>query len=479
MGKTDVLPADAPFDGRFDLEPAPAPINLAQHLRVIVDQRLLIVLVAGSVTALGALYALVKPASYEGNLLIQVEDMRTVEPKTLLGMTALGSGYRRALAETELLRSRAIVGAVVDRLQLDVSATPVYFPVIGAPLARWNARSHVLPGGGPSGYAWGAEAIQVGKLEVGAALLDTPLTVTSGGKGIYRLEHAPSGRSFSGQLGRELRVSIGASSVRLRVDRLSAAPDVRFTLVRHGRDAVVEDMVTALKIAELGKETGMLRVSLQGADPQRVSAFLNTLGQVYMERIGTQKARESSAWLEALNQRLPGLRARVAQAEARLVEYQRRPGAVDVGEDTRLQLARASAAREKLAQLRLQRAELAVRLGEQHPVLRALDQQVAGVSSDVQAVSADMQRIPVVASELERRARALKSETDIYNAVLRRVDELDVDAQDRSSNVRIVDDAVVPFEPAQSRSLIVLFAALLGLALGIGAAFLRTMRRGA
>ena len=44
--------------------------------------------------------------------------------------------YTPVAGEIEILRSRSVLGDVVDNLKLDISATPEYFPFIGEALAR-------------------------------------------------------------------------------------------------------------------------------------------------------------------------------------------------------------------------------------------------------------------------------------------------------------------------------------------------------
>ena len=475
MGKNEILTPEAKQLDRFDPGPALVPFRLAEHVGVMVRHRLFIMLVTVSVAALGTLYALARPPSYTANLLIHVTDMRSSEPRTLLGDTTPGMAYKRAMSEAELLRSRALIGTAATRLRLDVVAEPRYFPLIGAALARWNARHGAAPA--PyGGYAWGAERIRVGELAVPPYLLDQPFLVTRLDRERYSLRAADGRRTVVGRVGTPLVTTLDGGSVRLTIDALEGAPGTAYLVARRPVPAVIEEIGAALDVAELGKDTGVLSVRLQGAEPRRVTAVLNEIGNVYMEHVRLQKASESTGSIDVLRARLPGLRQRVAAAEERYESYRRQHGAADVVEDTRLALGRLSATREQLAQLQRRRAELGVRFGDRHPELLALDRQLEGARQEIAGLEAEAGRLPAVATELERLARDLKAETDLYNAVLRRTEELDVDAGDRSSNVRIVDEAVVPTKPAGSRKAIVALSVVLGLFFGIGGAFFLTLR---
>jgi len=488
MGKNEILKPEATPEAtpavtppatqldRYDPGPALAPFRLAEHVGVMVRHRLFIALVTLTVAALGTLYALARPPSYTANLLIHITDMRSSEPRTLLGQATPGTAYRRAMSEAELLRSRSIVGTAAARLRLDLVAEPRYFPLIGAALARWNARHGMAPE--PyGGYAWGGERIRVSELAVPPDLIDQPFELTRLDRERYSLRAADGRRSVVGRVGTPLMATLDGGSVRLTVEALEGAPGATYLVVRRALPVVIEEIGAALEVAELGKDTGVLSVRLQGAEPRRLTAVLNEIGNVYMEHVHSQKESESTGSMDVLRARLPGLRQRVAAAEERYGSYRRQHGAADVAEDTRLALGRLSATREQLAQLQRRRAELGVRFGDRHPELLALDRQLDGARQEIAGLEAEAGRLPALATELERLARDLKAETELYNSVLRRTEELDVDAGDRSSNVRIVDEAVAPSKPAGSRKAIVALSVVLGLFFGICGAFFLTLRQ--
>lgn len=474
MAKNEIISPDAA--GKRELGPLIAPVTLSEQLDVIVHYRLFVAVVALSIAALGALYAYSKPSTYEANLLIQVDDMRSMEPKSLLGYASPGTGFKKAMSEVELLRSRAMVGAAADRLAMDISATPVRFPVVGPLIARWNTRRHAgtLPAYG--GYAWSAEQVRLGFFDVPESLLGTRFVLTKTGTMRYRIDERESGASAAGRVGELQRIRVGDQLVQLRVDELAGALGARFAVVRNPRVETIDDLSSSLSVTELGKETGMIKVSLRHTDPRLAKSFLNELSHVYMDFVQGQRGKETRASLEVLSKQLPILKQRVELAEARYEAFRRQERAADLAEDTRLQLARYSETRSRLSELRQKRAELGTRLGDEHPELRALDEQIAGVSRDSSSAISDMRRLPGVSTELERRARDLKAETEIYGSVLRRLEEMRVDAQDRSSNVRVVDEAVVPVRPAESRMTILVFAAALGVGIGTAGAFFRRIR---
>ena len=161
-------------------------IDLLGLLDVLLDARWLIAGVAALVLLLGGAYAFLSQPVYEANALIQVEDSK---PGLSGAAGALGEAsslfqiQSPATAEMEILRSRLVVGKSVDDLQLYVTATPHYLPLVGNWLAR-HATELSNPGFlGIGGYVSGNESIRLGLLEVPSALEGKPLLLvaTEGG----------------------------------------------------------------------------------------------------------------------------------------------------------------------------------------------------------------------------------------------------------------------------------------------------------
>jgi tyrosine-protein kinase Etk/Wzc len=113
-------------------------------------------------------------------------------PACRLKKKAAGVGSLKALqpllgddttvsAEVEILGSRMVLGRVVEKLKLDLIATPKTFPLIGGTIARRYAGEEPnTPLLGLSSYAWGGEVIQVDSLDVPRPYLDQQLELITG-----------------------------------------------------------------------------------------------------------------------------------------------------------------------------------------------------------------------------------------------------------------------------------------------------------
>ncbi len=109
-------------------------IDLGNLIGVLIENRWLIIGITFAALLFGAFHAFTAVPIYQADGLLQVE-----EKKSGLGdldiNALLGGGDAPISAEIEILRSRSVLGAVVDNLQLDIYAAPD-LSVIGAALAR-------------------------------------------------------------------------------------------------------------------------------------------------------------------------------------------------------------------------------------------------------------------------------------------------------------------------------------------------------
>ncbi len=147
-------------------------IDLGDLLGVLIENRWLIIGITFVALLLGAYHAFTAVPIYQADGLLQVEEKKSgLGDLDLSGL--LGGSDAPISAEMEILRSRSVLGAVVDNLQLDILEQPD-LSAIGAAMAR---RSE--PGSRP--------AIKVDTLELPNSMLDQALTLVALGSNNYEL----------------------------------------------------------------------------------------------------------------------------------------------------------------------------------------------------------------------------------------------------------------------------------------------------
>src|SRR5438067_1971108 len=133
--------------------------GLADYIWTILEHRTLVIAATIATLMLGAAYIFVVPPTYHSDVLIQVED----KTKNLSGLDDLQSMFSDktpADTEIEIIRSRSLVGSVVDELNLSVEAQPRTFPIFGgAFFRRYDGDDLASPPLGLRSFAWGGELI--------------------------------------------------------------------------------------------------------------------------------------------------------------------------------------------------------------------------------------------------------------------------------------------------------------------------------
>jgi tyrosine-protein kinase Etk/Wzc len=448
---------------------ADAEPTLNEYLDTLAEGRWLIAVVTAGAVFLGGLYAVLAPPRYRSDALIQVEDKKS--SLGLLGDLAGALGEASpAETEIEILRSRTLVGQVVDDLALDVIAMPRAFPVIGGAISRLNGGEEVAaPFLWLSSFAWGGERIRVATLEVHPDLLGEKLVLTALGEGHFALA-GPGGPILDGRVGEEARTA----DVMLYVSELRARPGTRFRIIRERRDQVIKDIQEELRILETGKKTGVLRLEIEGRSPVTTSRILNRLSEAYLKQNVMRRSAEAAKTLEFLESQLPSLRSELDKVETELERYRSKNGSVNVTMETQAAVQQAATIEKALSEVRLEHAALRQRFTESHPALVALRDKIRSLERESNQLEARFRQLPEAELESAKRIRDVQVANELYVSVLNKAQELRVLKEGTIGNVRILDSALVPFEPiSPRRGRTVGLALLVGLALGVTTVFVR------
>jgi tyrosine-protein kinase Etk/Wzc len=443
---------------------------LREWAGLVSNSRWLVAGVVAACLATTGAWVLVATPIFRSDAVVQVEE-RAKGIAGLEELTAAFSSTTPAETEIEVIRSRALLGGVVERLGLDVIAVPRHFPIVGDAVAR--RRDGEGPASAPPmlrSFAWGGERIAVGRLDVPEPLLGKTLVLTAGDRGRFQLA-APDGRPLlEGTVG----VAAAADGVELFVSRLEAREGTRFRLTRLPIEEAVERLQARLAVGERGRKTGILQIALEGPDRDVVARTVDAVAQDYQRQNVDRRSAEAEKTLAFLSGQLPTLRENLDTAEAALEKYRRTHGRVDVGLETKGVLERSADTERRLSELLLQRTELRQRFTDSHPAALALEDKIGKLRGERDASLARLRDLPEAEMRSASLLRDVKVANELYLLVVNKVQELKVVKSGTVGNVRVLDTAVRARRPIRPDPLPALAAALAaGLVLGIGLAFLR------
>ncbi|RZF24861.1 polysaccharide biosynthesis tyrosine autokinase [Paraburkholderia sp. UYCP14C] len=454
-------------------------VSISDYLRTIGESWRLIGMIALSVLALGSIYGMMHPTLYRADALIQI-GTPTSSSSDAEAMGRLASIFdskvkASADAEIELIRSRLVVGETVRQLNLQTTAQPRYFPLIG----RWIAG---LRSGSPSTkplfglrqFAWSDESIEVSKFDVPHAAVGQKFVVKAGRAPYFKLI-SPDGKALgTGAVGQELVVPFADGKLHLLVNKLSASPGGEFTLKTSSIEAAILALIDALVISERKAQTGMVGIALEGPDPVRTADIVNTIAQEYLAQDLARRSSEAEHSLLFLESQLPKLRDELQQAEDRYNAFRNSKGTVDLSVESRLLLQQEVDLDTAMRGLLQQRDDISQHYREGYPQLTAVDSKIARLQQDREALNQRVASLPDMEQTAVRLMRNVQVDTELYTNLLNSAQQLRVIKAGNVGNVRIVDLAVPPERSSKPNWQVLLsLSAVLGLVMGVVTAFLR------
>ncbi|MCI1133883.1 polysaccharide biosynthesis tyrosine autokinase [Stenotrophomonas maltophilia] len=454
-------------------------IDLRQLLGTLVDHRWWIAGITGAFFVIAVAYALLATPIYRADAIVQVES----KVPTLPGLSdisqslGIGGGTAEATTEIALITSRSVVGSAVDALKLDITIEPNRFPLLGGYIARKAERAD--PDAladvrfGMSRFGWGGEKLEIFQLDVPRALLARPMTLVVGENSSYELFDEDDNLLLKGRVG-EVASGKGLTA---QVAEMRAHPGMRFEVTRQRHLTVVGELQKKVAVSESGKESGILTLAYENADPDLAQGFLQQVAQAYVRQNVERNSAEASAQLTFVKEQLPNVRNQVDAAQKALSAYQTRANSVDLSLQTKGLLDQEVAVETSIQQLRLQQAEMDRKFTRDHPAYQALMRQIGELEGRKSGFQGQVKQLPEAQQELLRLTRDLQVSNEMYTGMLNQAQQLDVARAGTVGNVRIVDaaevDASTPVKPR--KALVVLVGTLLGGFLSIAIVLMRQM----
>ena len=450
-------------------------INISALLDVVYLDRKLVGLIAIIVTLLGFGFAFFATPVYEADLAIQIEDVQSSAKSMLGDASSLFDTKAAVTSEMVIMGSRMVLSKAVDNLALNIVAYPKYLPLIG----RWlSSRSTALSNPMMGGYVWGSEVIEVAKFTIPEILNGKKFTVIADGEGGFELIQNELGLALKGSVGAPAVYDTAMGKIELFIPKLEAKAGGVFILQSSSRLNTIKQLQSKLVIAEKGRMSGVMALTLEGDNPVLISKILNEIGHEYIRQNVDRKSEEAEKSIAFLNKQLPEMRQNLETAEDKYNSLRNEHGIIDIGAEGTNLLQQDIAIETKLVELKQKREELLTRYTALHPSVANIDAQIPILESQKMAIIAQIKKLPSLEQEVLRMTRDVKVNTELYTALLNTLQSLNLIKASRIGNARIIDPAVIPENAIKpNRGAIRAMAVLIGLLMGVIVAFIRKAMR--
>lgn len=436
-------------------------IDLGRLVGEIIDHRKLIVSVTSLFTLIALLYAIFATPIYQANALVQVEQKQANAILNNLSQM-LPNSQPQSAPEITLLGSRMILGKTVDDLNLQIRVKQEYFPIFGRGMAR-------LMGDKPG-------TLSVSRLYIpesnGEDVPEIQLIVIDNNN--FKLDIGDE--SYDGKVGELL----DKGGITIKVDEIKATPGAKFSIKYVSRLKAITDLQEGLEVADQGKDTGMLGISLTGDNSQLIERIVDSVSNNYLAQNIARQAAQDAKSLDFLNEQLPKVRSELDLAEDKLNKYRQQNDSVDLSLEAKSVLDQIVNVDNQLNELTFRESEISQLYTKEHPTYKALMEKRKTLQDEKTKLNKRVATMPETQQEILRFSRDVESGRAVYMQLLNRQQELSISKSSAIGNVRIIDNAVTELKPVKPKKvLVVLIGIVLGGMVSIGIVLLRVyLRRG-
>ena len=420
---------------------------------------LLIFLILG--IACGGLVSKWLRPSFRSDILLQVNVKGNKQGLALGEMGALLDISTPSAAEMELIKSRVVLDQVVEDERLCFSAIPQ------------NKMDRLLQREGRMDL----ELLQIPRAFVEAkGKLFARVTVDSSAYEVYEKENGEAVTLLSGEVGETYRKPFAGDTLVICVRALTATVGQTFLLSASHPQEAAAALLKGLNISEEGKNSGIIRVSLENRYADRVAAILNTIANTYLKQNIEMRSAEAKKTLAFLEEQLPGVKAKLDSAEQKLTSFRHANGTIDLTGETRLHLEKDVTLQQRMLELEQKKQEALRLFRAEHPTVRTIEEQQAKLRQELAKQQRSAASLPVVQQEVLSLQEEVEVNNKLYTNLLNNIQQLRVVQAGEVGNVRIVDQAYAPLRPAKPNRKLVFFGVVFAfLLLGCFVVYVRRM----
>ena len=422
---------------------------------------------------IGILYSRYVNPTYRSDALIQIEE----NSKGVAALGAdiselIGSQASKAEAEAELIRSRMILEPVVNLLHLRIQLSD---PNIGA-LDRIKSNSTDTQINKPEGVSLKIEdgKVEVSQFNVSQDYLNQPFTLIRSATGFVLSNGFDD---FKGQIGKAHQFRGTDGQIQITVNDLPA-DGYPINITKQSLQTTTEQINADLSVVEKGKQTGIIQLSMTGANQQQTSLILKQIVLSYIDQNQSRGSEETTKTISFMETQIPTLKKKLEDSEAIFNEFRKKYGTIDVSKEAELLLTESSQIDVQLNELKLKKADLTTFYTEEHPLVIQINEQLAVLNNRKNEIDDTIAGLPEIQREFLQLSADTAINREIYLTLLKNYEQLKIVKAGQIGFARIIDLPISTYKAiAPKKVQIVILAMLLGAMLGTVLVLLKNMLR--
>ncbi|WP_180103131.1 polysaccharide biosynthesis tyrosine autokinase [Acinetobacter sp. YH12126] len=421
------------------------------------------------------LYLRTTPDTYAVNALVQVEENKGTSAALLGDLSNMIDQKQPAQAEIEILKSRLVLGTVIQNLHLDlkISGTENSFTDrLFSPheyATEYKNKSVI--------FKDNEKSFEIRQFDIPAQYRDKNLGLQFQDNKFSLIDLQTEQTILTAPLNQKSSLRTAEGLWEISIYSKDQFKD-DYLIQKQSLPAAVDSLLANYSVAEKGKMTGVLGLNYQGQDKEHITKVLNAILAAYSHQNIERRSAESAQTLKFLDEQLPELKQQLDVAEREFNKFRQEFNTVDVTKESELYLTQSVTLETQKAELEQKVAEASAKYTSEHPVMQQMNAQLGAINSKIGELNTTLKKLP----DLQRRYLQLYREVEVkqqlYTALLNSYQQLRIAKAGEIGNVRIVDTAVEPIQPIAPKKLqILILSIFLGGFLGTLLALLRNMLR--
>lgn len=422
---------------------------------------------------IGILYSRYVNPTFRSDALIQIEE----NSKGVAALGAdiselIGSQASKAEAEAELIKSRMILEPVVNLLHLRIRLSDPNISTID----RIKNNSTDTQINKPEGVSLETEdgKVEVSQFNVSQDYLNQPFILTRSATGFVLSNGFDD---FKGQIGKVHQFRGTDGQIQITVNDLPA-DGYPINITKQSLQTTTEQINTELSVVEKGKQTGIIQLSMTGANQQQTSLILKQIVLSYIDQNESRGSEETTKTISFMETQIPTLKKKLEDSEAIFNEFRKKYGTIDVSKEAELLLTESSQIDVQLNELKLKKADLTTYYTEEHPLVTQINEQLEVLNTRKQDIDDTIVGLPEIQREFLQLSADSTINREIYLTLVKNYEQLKIVKAGQIGFARIIDLPINNFKAiAPKKLLIIILAMLLGSMLGTMLVLLKNMLR--
>ena len=411
---------------------------------------------------LGVTYSRYVQPTYQTDALLQIDDKsKSISALGTNISELVGTESTPADTERELIKSRMVLGPVVEKLHLDIRLSNPEISSVDR-ILKDKVPTQTSTENGVFLKTQNGE-VQIANFTVPLAYLNKPFTLTKTATG-FTLSYTNNEEliEYPGRVGTPTIIDTPDGRIKLTVNALPSEEHA-VGITKVSMPNAINALNNVLSVAESGQKTGILNLTLTGKDQEQISRILASIIDSYVAQNLARGSEQTTTTIKFMESQIPQLKQKLEQSELAFNKFREEYGTIDVTQEAGILINESAAIEKQVSELNLKKAELLTYYTEEHPLVIQINDQLSSLDERRSQIKSDISRLPEMQREFLQLSQDTEINREIYLTMLKNYQQLQIARAGEIGYIRVVDMPINTYRAIAPKKLqIWIVASILG-----------------